>query len=105
MKMQLNNTCCLQPPLFCGPHCKNAVGVEEYIIMSHFCVWCKRLKFKHTCENAVEQYVSFATPFVLRPSLQVGVEEFIKRDFDNIFDFLDLRRLLPLLGQGEGVLC
>jgi len=34
-----------------------------------------------------------------RTALEVGLREFIQRDFDSIFDFLDLRRLLPLLSQ------
>lgn len=35
--------------------------------------------------------------------LQVGTREFIARDFDSIFDFLDLRRLVPLLWQGKDI--
>jgi len=34
-----------------------------------------------------------------RAALEVGTREFIDRDFDSLADFLDLRRLLPLLGQ------
>jgi hypothetical protein len=37
------------------------------------------------------------------PSPQVGVREFIARDFDSLGDMLDLRRLVPLLGQGIDV--
>lgn len=37
--------------------------------------------------------------YTIMVGLQVGTREFIERDFDGVFDFLDLRRLLPLLGQ------
>jgi hypothetical protein len=34
-----------------------------------------------------------------RKALVVGTENFIARDADSLAEFLDLRRLLPLLGQ------
>lgn len=43
------------------------------------------------------QYLSWLAE--ARKALVVGTEQFIARDFESLLDFLDLRRLLPLLGQ------
>jgi hypothetical protein len=43
------------------------------------------------------QYISWLAE--ARKALVVGTANFIARDFDGWLDLLDLRRLLPLLGQ------
>ncbi|KAF5837922.1 phytoene dehydrogenase [Dunaliella salina] len=48
-------------------------------------------------EGAGRAYLAWLSK--ARTALEVGLREFIQRDFDSIFDFLDLRRLLPLLTQ------
>lgn len=47
--------------------------------------------------GAGSQYLDWLS--AARTALEVGTKNFIERDFDGLFDFLDLRRLLPLLGQ------
>lgn len=41
-----------------------------YLIMCHCCVWCTCPRFGKACGNTAEKHMSFASPFVLRPSLQ-----------------------------------
>eukprot|EP00775_Hariotina_reticulata_P005714 gene5714-5954_t len=54
-------------------------------------------QLEHVEPGAGTQYISWLAD--ARKALVVGTANFIARDFDGWLDFLDLRRLLPLLGQ------